>query len=117
MRKTLTALAVASTIAISTVAAPTSADARWRGWRGPAFFGGLAAGAIIAGAMARPYYYGSGYYGYGGPAYYYYAPRPYYYAPGPAYYYAPAPVQYEVYPVQPYPTCWAFRRGYRYYVC
>ena len=33
MTKTLTALATAATIAVATVATPTTADARW-GWRG-----------------------------------------------------------------------------------
>jgi hypothetical protein len=84
MRKSLTALAAATTLAVAAVATPTTADARW-GWWGPAF-GGFAAGAIIGSALARPYYaypyygYGYGYgpyYGYGYPAYYY-APRPYY---------------------------------------
>ena len=46
MRKTLTALATAATIAIATVATPTTADARW-GWRGGAFFGGLAAARAL----------------------------------------------------------------------
>jgi hypothetical protein len=103
MRKTLTALAAAATIAVAAVATSTDADARrgW-GWRGPAFFGGLAAGAFIAGTLARPYDD---------------APRPYYYyETGPVYYYAPGPVQYEVYPAPGY-GCWAFSRGYRYYVC
>lgn len=44
-----------------------------RGWGGGAFVGGLAAGALIGGALAAPYYYGP--------------PGPYYYGPG----YAPAP--------------------------
>jgi hypothetical protein len=102
MRKTLTALAAAATFAIAAVATPTSADARRWGWRGPAFFGGLAAGAFIAGALARPYY----------------APRPYYYyEPGPVYFYAPGPVQYEVYQAPGYDGCWGWRRGYRYYAC
>jgi len=42
------------------------------GWRGPALLGGLAAGAIIGGAMAAPYYGYGPYYGgpyYGGPYY------------------------------------------------
>ena len=71
MRKTLTAVAAAATIGVATVAAPTTADARW-GWWGPAL-GAFAVGAIVGGALARPYYSG-GYYGgyYGGyaPAYY-----------------------------------------------
>lgn len=115
MTRTLTALATAATIAVAAVATPTTADAR-RGWRGPGFIGGFAAGAIIGGALAaRPYY---------SP---YYAPPAYYYAPAPTYYYAPAlgPVEYEVYqqqgPVyqQPggYDGCWIYRGGDRYYTC
>jgi hypothetical protein len=73
MRKTLTALATAATVAVAAVAAPTGAEARW-GWRGPGLFGGLVAGALIAGAFAPRYYgydygypaYGSYYGGYGG---------------------------------------------------
>jgi hypothetical protein len=96
MRKSLTALATAGTIAVATIATPNTADARW-GWWGPAF-GGLVVGAIIGAALSRPYYgypsYGYGYgYGYGyAPAYYGYAPAYYGYAP--AYYggyYAPRP--------------------------
>ncbi|MGA9003006.1 MAG: BA14K family protein, partial [Pseudolabrys sp.] len=45
------------------------------GW---GFGGGLAAGALIGGALAAPYYYG-GYYPYAQP----------YYAPGPGYYAQP----------------------------
>jgi hypothetical protein len=106
MRKSLTALAAATTIAVAAVATPTTADAQWRrgGWWGPAL-GGFAVGAIIGSAFARPYYayayygYGYGYgpnYGYGYPANYG-APQPYYYggyyAPRPYYggYYAPRP--------------------------
>ena len=50
-----------------------------RGWGWGGVGAGLAAGAIIGGALAAPYYYGGGYYG-GGP---YYA-NPYY-AKGPGY--------------------------------
>ena len=61
MRKAVTALAVAGTIAAATVANPSTADAR-RGWWGPGIVGGFAAGAIIGSAFARPYYgYGYGY--------------------------------------------------------
>jgi hypothetical protein len=74
---------------------PTSANAQWRGGWGWAGFGvGLATGAIIAGALAAPYYsygYGPGYsYGYA-PGYSYgYAPGySYGYAPGYSYGYAP----------------------------
>jgi BA14K-like protein len=60
----------------------------WRGWGGGAFLGGLAAGALIGGAIAAPYY--SGY--------------PYYYGPGypvaPAY--APPPGDAVAYCMQRY---------------
>jgi hypothetical protein len=83
MRKTLTALLAAATIGAA--ALPSSAEARW-GWGWGGFGVGLATGAIIGGALARPYYpyYGYGYYA---PAYYY--PPPYYrygYYYGPRYY-------------------------------
>jgi hypothetical protein len=102
MRKTLTTIAVAATIAVATVATPTTADARW-GWRGGAFIGGLAAAAIIGGALSRPYYG----YGYG------YGYSPYSYSYYPAYSYAPAPVYYYAAP-GPYYGGWGWRRGYRY---
>jgi hypothetical protein len=85
MRKSLTALA-AAIIAVAAVTMPTTADARWRGWWGPAL-GGFAVGALVGSAFARPYYgygypayYGYGYpaYGYGYPAYYGYSYPPYY---------------------------------------
>src|SRR5437764_7166220 len=104
MRKAVTALAVAGTIATATVANPTTADAR-RGWWGPAIIGGIAAGAIVGSALARPYpYYG---YGYG-----YYAPAPVYYD-----YYTPAPAYYDYYAPGPYYGCWRSRYGYRYRAC
>lgn len=106
MRKTLTAVAAAATLAVVTVATPNKADARW-GWWGPAL-GAFAAGAIIGGALARPYYYGP-YYGAYYPAYSYY-PTYSYYGYAPAYYgYAYAP--------GPYYSCWRWRYGYRYRVC
>jgi hypothetical protein len=97
MRKSLTALAVAATIAVAAIATPTTAEAR-RGWWGPAL-GGFAVGAIIGSALARPYYgygygYGYGYpaYGYGyAPAYYGYGYPAYGYGYAPRYYYAPRP--------------------------
>ena len=93
MRKSLTALA-ATTIAIAAITTPSTADARWRG-RGAWALGGLALGAVVGSAIARPYYgygygypaysygypaYGYGYpaYSYGYPAYYGYGDRPYY---------------------------------------
>ena len=61
MRKTIYALAAAATIAVGTLAAPTTADAqRCRGCAvGAGIIGGLAAGAIIGGAIAnsQPRYY------------------------------------------------------------
>jgi hypothetical protein len=74
MRKTLMALAAVATLAISAVAAPSSAHAQ-RGF-GAGLAAGIIGGAIVGGALAGPgYYYGPGYnygpgYGYyGGPAY------------------------------------------------
>jgi hypothetical protein len=57
-------------MAVAAVAVPQQAEARFRG--GP-FFGGLAAGAIIGGALAGPGYYGY----YGGPYGYYGGPYAY----------------------------------------
>ena len=102
MRKAVTALAVAGTIAAATVANLSTADAR-RGWWGPAVIGGIAAGAIIGSAFARPNYG----YGYG-----YHAPAPVYYD-----YYTPAPAYYGYYAPGPYYGCWRWRYGYRYRVC
>ena len=98
MRTTLTAVAAAATIAVATIAAPTAADAR-RGWWAPAIIGGLAAGAIIGSAYARPYYGGYGYY----------QPAPVYNGYAPAYYGYSAP--------GPYYGCWRWSNGYRYRVC
>jgi hypothetical protein len=87
MRRLLTAL-TATAIAAAGVAAPTSADARWRGWWAPAL-GGFAVGAIVGSAFARPYYaypsYGYAYGGYGYPAYYGYGPAYYSYSYPPYY--------------------------------
>src|SRR5260221_10541990 len=105
MRKTLTAVAAAATIGVATVAAPTTADARW-GWWGPAL-GAFAVGAIVGGALARPYYYG-GYYGGYYPAYSYYPAGYYgYYAPAHSYSFA-APAHYN-----PPPHFWCSPRGER----
>jgi hypothetical protein len=78
MKSTLTALAAAAVVAIAATAAPTSAEAHWRGGGAVAagVIGGIAAGALIAGATRPSYGYGY----YGGPAYY---PAPVYYG-GPA---------------------------------
>ncbi len=102
MRKSLTALATAATIAVAAVAAPTSADAR-PGWWAPALIGGLAVGAIVSGALARPYYTP----GYAAPSYGY--------APAPAYdeYYAPQqPTYYQYYSAPRHHDhgCWRWGR-------
>jgi hypothetical protein len=77
MSKFLTILAAGSALALVSVAAPTNADARCRGCGIAAgVVGGIAAGAIIAGAASNGYYGG-----------YDYAPG---YAYGPNYGYAPA---------------------------
>ena len=82
MRKFLTVLAAGSAVALVSIAAPTTADARCHGCGIAAgVIGGIAAGAAIAGAASSPYYYGSGYayepgyayppaYAYEGPTYY-----------------------------------------------
>ena len=80
MRKTILAFATGAVLAIATLA-PTAADARDRGYGvGLGILGGLAAGAIIGGAIANS------------PAYGY--PRAYYpvvgYQPYPAYAMHPA---------------------------
>ncbi len=87
MRKTLTVLAAASSLAIAAVATPAAADGT-RAWRGPVR--GWAIGAITANVITPDYfpYYG-GFYSYNGPNYY----------PG------------------PYLRCWRWRYGYRYWVC
>jgi hypothetical protein len=73
MKRSLTALVLAGTLATAAVAAPTQAHARW-GWGGWGWgLGGLAIGALIGAALAGPAYgYGYGYpaYGYGYPVYY-----------------------------------------------
>ena len=56
MKKALIAFAAAATLAVATLSAPTTADARCRGCAvGAGVIGGLAAGAIIGGAVANSY--------------------------------------------------------------
>ena len=79
MMKTLTTLTAAATIAVALTAAPTDAFAQRRGAAiGLGILGGIAAGAIIGGAIANS--------GGWGPAYVVqpgYAPYPGYYAEAP----------------------------------
>jgi hypothetical protein len=94
MKKTVLALVAAATIGITSLAAPSQAEARWRGggW-GPGIAGGLIGAAVIGGLASSAYAYGPGYGYYGGyPAYGYddvgYAPAYYggYTTYAPAYY-------------------------------
>jgi hypothetical protein len=90
VKKNALVLATAAVLGVSAVAAPSPAEARWRGggW-GPGIAGGLIAGAVIGGIASSAYGYGPGYgYGYG-PGYGYYGGyAPAYYGGGyaPAYY-------------------------------
>jgi hypothetical protein len=73
MHKAFTGLAMAAAVAVAVTATTSPSEARWRhgwGW-GPGIVGGLAAGALIGGALA-PRYYGPG-------PYYAYGPGPYAY--------------------------------------
>jgi hypothetical protein len=74
MKKILTAIGLAASVAVAGMATTGTAEAaHWhggryggwhRGWGGPGpVVGGLVAGAIIGGALASPYYYPYGYYG------------------------------------------------------
>jgi hypothetical protein len=100
MRRIVTALAAAATIAAATVATPGAANAGGRDWLGPAIIGGIAAGIVVGTQIARPYY------------------------PGPVQfeYSQPGPTYYEVYPPQyfappPIDNCWRWRHGHRHRVC
>ena len=73
MKKTLTAIAAAATLALAAVAAPQPAEAR-HGAIAAGIIGGLAAGALIGAAAANGPYYGPG------PIIT--APAPAYYGPG-----------------------------------
>lgn len=74
MRKTLTAIAVAATFALASVAAPQAAQAR-NGRNAAAIIGGLAAGALLGAAVANGPYYGGPRYSYGPPRRYHYRPH------------------------------------------
>lgn len=61
MKKAILAIAAAAVLAVGTLSAPTPAEARCHGCGvGAGIIGGLAAGAIIGGAIANsgPRYYG-----------------------------------------------------------
>ncbi len=91
MRKALFAIAAAAALAAGTLIAPTTADARCYGCAvGAGVIGGLAAGAIIGGAIANS-----------GPRYY-----------GPAPGYVVYDNYYEPYPIQCPGGYWARRRLY-----
>ncbi len=68
MKRPLTALVLAGTLALATAATPTPAHA-WRGWGWG--LGGLALGAFIGAALVRPAYAYYPAYSYGYPAYSY----------------------------------------------
>jgi len=70
MRKTITTIAAAATLAVAAMAAPSTASAD-NGRITAGVIGGLAAGALIGAAASQPQYY------YGGP-YAYYAAEPVY---------------------------------------
>ena len=92
MKKAVLALVTAAVVGFGAVAAPSPAEAHWRGGGfGPALAGGLIAGALIGGIASSAYAYGPGYGYYDGyaPAYYGgYAPA--YYGGYTSTYYAPA---------------------------
>ncbi len=67
MRKAPLALAAAAVLGLTAVAAPSPAEAHWRGGGFfPAVAGGLIAGAVIGGMASNAYAYGPGYGYYGG---------------------------------------------------
>ena len=78
MKKVVTALVAAATIAVAALASSGAAEARWGGghggwggwhggWGPGPVIGGFVAGAIVGSALAYPYgYYGPYPYGYGG---------------------------------------------------
>jgi hypothetical protein len=73
MKKFVTALTASAILGATALATSSPANAWWGGW--PFFWGGLAAGAIVGGALAAPYYYRPY-------PYYYYAPSYGPYGPG-----------------------------------
>jgi hypothetical protein len=105
MKKAVLALATAATVGFTALAAPSPAEARWRGGFGPGLAAGLIGAAVIGGLASSAYAYGpgygyyddyDGYYGGYAPAYYggyapaYYGGYPGYYGGYTSSYYAPA---------------------------
>src|SRR6266576_3591520 len=87
MKKAALALATAATVGFTALAAPSPAEARWRGGFGPGLASGRIGAAGIGGRASSAYAYGPCY-GYYDDDYYGYAPR-YYggcYGGSPAYY-------------------------------
>src|SRR5262245_20013319 len=106
------AVPLGASLALRDAATPMVETVQWRRWGGWGGFGiGLAAGALIGGALASPYYGGyGGCYGCGYPAYAYsYPAYSYAYAPSYSYGYAPAYYSYSY----AYPSYYAYPR-YRY---
>ncbi len=92
MHRSLIALAGAAGIGLATLASPAPAQAGCIGCAvGAGLLGGLAAGAIISGALAAPPPPPPGYY-------YYPPPPPGYYPPPPAAYYPPPPAYAQLAP-------------------
>ena len=67
MRRPIAALMLTAGLTMATVAAPTQAQAQWRGWGWG--LGGFAIGALVGAAIARSTWGYPGYYGYGGYGY------------------------------------------------
>ena len=61
MKKTALVLTTVGALGLGAVAAPSPAEARFRGF-GPALAGGLIAGAVIGGLASSAYAYPYGYY-------------------------------------------------------
>jgi hypothetical protein len=76
MRKAAIVLATVGAMGVSALAAPSPAEARWRGGFGPALAGGLIGAAIVGGLASSAYAWGPGY-GYYGPGHPGYAPAYY----------------------------------------
>src|SRR4051812_50034282 len=77
MKKAALALATAATVGFTALAAPSPAEARWRGGFGPGLAAGLIGAAGIGGIASSAYAYGPGYGYYDGyPGYGYYGGPP-----------------------------------------